>query len=112
MNKHRICAVMALALSGLIGWAHAQDNAAASATAGQLGCMMCHNTEVKVVGPAFKSVAEKYKDQANASEYLFNKVKNGGAGVWGRVPMPPHNQVPDEKIQLMVQWVLKGGPAR
>ena len=61
---------------------------------------------------SIKSVAEKYKDQANASEYLFNKVKNGGAGVWGRVPMPPHNQVPDEKIQLMVQWVLKGGPAR
>ena len=112
MNKHHAWSVAALALLAFIGSAQAQDNAAASATAGQLGCMMCHNAEVKVLGPAFKSVAEKYKDQANASEYLANKIKNGGSGVWGRVPMPPHNQVPDEKIQLMVQWVLKGAPPR
>jgi cytochrome c len=92
--------------------AQAQDNAAAAGAAGQLGCMMCHNAEVKVVGPAFKAVAEKYKDQADAADKLFNKVKNGGAGVWGRVPMPAHNQVPDEKIHQMVAWVLRGAPAR
>ena len=88
----------------------AQDNAAAAAAAGQLGCMMCHNPDVKVVGPAFKAVAEKYKDQPDAAEKLFGKVKNGGAGNWGRVPMPAHNQVPDEKIHLMVGWILRGVP--
>jgi cytochrome c len=90
----------------------AQDNAAVAGMAGTLGCMMCHNADVKLVGPAFKAVAEKYKDQADAQDKLFQKVKNGGLGVWGRVPMPAHNQVPDDKITAMVQWVLRGAPAR
>lgn len=90
----------------------AQDNAAVAGMAGTLGCMMCHNADVKLVGPAFKAVAEKYKDQADAQDKLFQKVKNGGLGNWGRVPMPAHNQVPDEKITAMVQWVLRGAPPR
>jgi cytochrome c len=111
MKKISIFAMMVFGLT-LSGGAIAQDNANAAAAAGQLGCMMCHNAEVKVLGPAFKAVAEKYKDQPDAAEKLFSKVKNGGSGVWGRVPMPAHNQVPDDKIQLMVAWVLKGAPAR
>jgi cytochrome c len=90
----------------------AQDNAATAGMAGTLGCMMCHNADVKIVGPAFKAVAEKYKDQADAQDKLFQKVKNGGQGAWGRVPMPAHNQVPDEKITALVQWVLRGAPPR
>jgi cytochrome c len=90
----------------------AQENAATAGMAGTLGCMMCHNTDVKLVGPAFKAVAEKYKDQADAQDKLFQKVKNGGLGAWGRVPMPAHNQVPDEKITALVQWVLRGAPPR
>jgi cytochrome c len=90
----------------------AQDNASTAGMAGTLGCMMCHNADVKIVGPAFKAVAEKYKDQADAQDKLFQKVKHGGQGVWGRVPMPAHNQVPDEKITAMVQWVLRGAPPR
>jgi cytochrome c len=90
----------------------AQENAATAGMAGTLGCMMCHNADVKIVGPAFKAIAEKYKDQADAQDKLFQKVKNGGQGVWGRVPMPAHNQVPDEKITAMVQWVLRGAPPR
>lgn len=111
MKKTVIFAMMGLVMTWS-GGAMAQDNASAAATAGQLGCMMCHNAEVKILGPAFKAVAEKYKDQPDAAEKLFSKVKNGGSGVWGRVPMPAHNQVPDDKIQLMVAWVLKGAPAR
>jgi cytochrome c len=111
MKKISIFAMMVFGLT-LSGGAIAQDNASAAAAAGQLGCMMCHNAEVKVLGPAFKAVAEKYKDQPDAAEKLFAKVKNGGSVVWGRVPMPAHNQVADDKIQLMVAWVLKGAPAR
>jgi cytochrome c len=112
MNFHmkKIALVSALAMTCVL--AQAQDNAEAFNTARELGCLMCHNPDVKVVGPAFKAVAEKYKDQANASEQLFNKVKNGGMGVWGRVPMPAHNQVPDEKIHQLVAWVLRGSPAK
>ena len=106
----QITTLCALALS--LGVAQAQDNAEVFNTARDLGCLMCHNPDVKVVGPAFKAVAEKYKDQANANELLFNKIKNGGMGVWGRVPMPAHNQVPDEKIHQMVSWVMRGAPAK
>jgi cytochrome c len=111
MKKISILSTLAVC-AAMVQPALAQDNAAAAGTAGQLGCMMCHNAEVKILGPAFKAVAEKYKDQPDAAEKLFGKVKNGGTGVWGRVPMPPHNQVPDEKIKLLVAWVLKGAPAR
>jgi cytochrome c len=111
MKKISILSTLAVC-AAMVQPAMAQDNAAAAGTAGQLGCLMCHNAEVKILGPAFKAVAEKYKDQPDAAEKLFSKVKNGGTGVWGRVPMPPHNQVPDEKIQLLVAWVLKGAPAR
>ena len=109
----KIVAIL-LGASALIsaGMASAQDNAAAAGQANLLGCMFCHNAKVKQVGPAFEAVADKYKDQADAAAVLSQKIKNGGAGVWGRVPMPAHNQVPDEQIKTLVTWVLKGAPPR
>ena len=107
MKKISILSTLAVC-AAMVQPALAQDNAAAAGTAGQLGCMMCHNAEVKVLGPAFKSVAEKYKDQANASEYLANKIKNGGSGVWGAIPMPPQQQLSDEDRATLVRWVLTG----
>jgi cytochrome c len=59
----------------------------------------------KVVGPGFKEVAAKYKGQDVAAQ-LAQKVRNGGAGVWGQVPMPPNPQVPDPELQQLVKWVL------
>jgi len=102
--------VAASALMATAGMA--QDNAAAAGQANLLGCMFCHNAKVKVVGPAFEAVAEKYKDQADAADVLSKKIKNGGAGVWGRVPMPAHSQVPDEQVKLLAAWVLRGGAPR
>jgi cytochrome c len=103
-----VCAASAWAS----GVAMAQDNAAAAGQANLLGCMFCHNAKAKLLGPSFESVADRYKDQADAAAVLSNKIKNGGAGVWGRVPMPAHNQVPDEQIATLVTWVLKGAPPR
>ena len=57
--------------------AGAQENASALKLAGQYGCTSCHNAEVKLVGPAFKSVAEKYAGQADAVDMLVKKVTNG-----------------------------------
>ena len=103
-------------LSGVVFFANvtvmAQENAAAAGKANLLGCMFCHNADVKLVGPPFKAVAEKYKDQADAVQVLTNKVRNGGSGVWGRVPMPAHDKVPEDQVKTLVEWVLRGAPAR
>src|SRR5690606_5286257 len=53
------------------------------------GCTACHGVDHAIVGPAYKDVAAKYKDRPDALAYLMAKIKNGGAGVWGEVPMPP-----------------------
>jgi cytochrome c len=69
-------------------------------------CFTCHQVKVKVVGPAYKDVAKKYKGDPKAVAALVKKVKEGGQGVWGQVPMSPHPQLKDEEIKAMVQWVL------
>jgi cytochrome c len=69
-------------------------------------CTACHQVDKKSVGPAYKDVAKKYKGQADAPAKLAEKVKKGGQGVWGPVPMPPNAAVPDADIQKLVQWVL------
>jgi cytochrome c len=70
------------------------------------GCMACHQVEMKVVGPAYKDVAAKYKGDAGALDMLVAKVKNGGSGTWGQIPMPPNGHVSDENIRAIVSWVL------
>jgi cytochrome c len=76
------------------------------ALATQSGCMACHQVETKVVGPAYKEVAAKYKDDAAALDMLVAKVKNGGVGTWGQVPMPPNAHVSDDNIRTIVTWLL------
>lgn len=69
-------------------------------------CMSCHGVDKKIVGPAFKEIAAKYKGDKSAEAKLEAKVKAGGKGVWGQVPMPPNPQVKDEDIKKIVAWVL------
>ncbi len=76
------------------------------ALATQSGCMACHQVETKVVGPAYKDVAAKYKGDAGALDMLAAKVKSGGTGTWGQIPMPPNAHVSDENIRAIVTWVL------
>lgn len=82
------------------------DGAAALALAQKNACMTCHAVDKKLVGPAFKDVAAKYKGDKTAEAKLVEKVKKGGAGVWGAIPMPPHPQVSDADIKTIVTWVL------
>ena len=70
------------------------------------GCLACHAVDHKVIGPAYKDVAAKYKGDAAAPARLYAKVKAGGAGVWGQIPMPPNAQVNDKDIKTIVDWVL------
>ena len=68
-------------------------------------CMACHAIDKKIVGPAYKDVAAKYKGDAGAVDKLASTVKAGGKGVWGEIPMPPNNVTPDEAKKL-VTWIL------
>lgn len=70
------------------------------------GCAACHAVDKKIVGPAYQDVAAKYKGDGSALAELTQKVKAGGAGVWGPIPMPPNAQVPDEDIKALVSWIL------
>jgi cytochrome c len=69
------------------------------------GCTACHAVDHKVVGPAFKDVAAKYRGQ-DVEARLAEKVRNGGAGVWGQIPMTPNPQVPDPDLHAVVKWIL------
>jgi cytochrome c len=71
-------------------------------------CTACHSVDKKLVGPAYKDVAAKYKGDAAAAGKLAEKVKKGGSGVWGPVPMPPNAAVPDGDVKALVDWILAG----
>ncbi|HSH71785.1 MAG TPA: c-type cytochrome [Methylophilaceae bacterium] len=85
--------------------AHAADPA--EALAQKSNCLMCHSVSAAILGPAYKDVARKYKGDKGAEARLIAKVKAGGTGVWGKMPMPPNSpQVKDEDITTIVKWVL------
>ncbi|MBV8030675.1 MAG: c-type cytochrome [Betaproteobacteria bacterium] len=69
-------------------------------------CFACHSVDKKVVGPAYKDVANKYRGDKTAEAKLVEKVKKGGVGVWGQVPMPPNATVPDADVKSLVHWIL------
>lgn len=73
----------------------------------QSGCFMCHSIERKIVGPAWKEVADKYRGDASAEEKLVTKVAKGGSGVWGSAAMPANSpRVSDTNIRALVRFVL------
>ena len=75
-------------------------------------CMGCHAVDRKLVGPSFQQVAEKYKGNAGAPAILARKVKDGGSGVWGAIPMPAHPAMSDADIRTVIDWVLAGAPSK
>ena len=99
---------MAAAATALVsGYANAAaDEAAMTALAQKSACMSCHGMDKKIVGPAYKDVAAKYKGDKGAEAKLAAKVKAGGKGAWGEVPMPPNAAVKDEDIKSLVNWIL------
>ena len=70
-------------------------------------CLACHAIDKKLVGPAYKDVAAKYAGRKDAVEYLTKKIKSGGAGVWGLMPMPAQPQLTDAQLKELAEWVLK-----
>ena len=93
--------VLAAAACALASGAYAQEDLAK-----KHNCFACHAVDKKVVGPAYKQVADKYRGDKAAAAKLVEKVKKGGAGVWGPVPMPPNAAVPDAEVKKLVDWIL------
>lgn len=97
-------AALGIAAAGLLLGTPVLADGQALAT--KYACMACHQVDKKVVGPALKEVAAKYKGDKTAEAKMIKKVKEGGSGVWGTIPMPPNAQVPDADIKAIVQWLL------
>jgi len=86
--------------------ASAGNALASEALAKKHNCLACHAVDKKLVGPSYKDVAAKYKGNAKAEAMLIEKVKKGGVGTWGQVPMPPNANVKDADVATLVKWVL------
>ena len=82
------------------------DTASGTAMMQKYGCSACHAVDKKIVGPAYQDVAAKYQGDKGAAARLVQKVKAGGSGVWGQVPMPPNAAVPDADVKALVDWIL------
>lgn len=100
--KSMMITVLATVSLLLAGYAGANQSLAQKS-----GCMACHGIDKAVLGPSFKDVAAKYRGQKDAEAKLVEKVKKGGSGVWGPIPMPANSpMVKDEDIKTLVKWVL------
>jgi cytochrome c len=102
-----ILTLLGITAIGLTAPAVAQADIEATMT--KAGCLACHAKDKKLVGPAYKDVAAKYKGQADAVAKLMDKVRKGGSGVYGPVPMPPNpvDKISDADLKAAVEWVLK-----
>lgn len=69
-------------------------------------CFSCHTVDKKLVGPSYKDVAAKYRNDKTAEAKLVERIKKGGSGVWGQVPMPPNANVSDADVRALVKWIL------
>lgn len=85
------------------------ENAMALVIATKSNCMACHDIDKKRVGPSYREVAARYSGDAGAEFKLSEKVKKGGGGVWGAIPMPA-NAINDDDLRAVVKWVLTGAP--
>lgn len=69
-------------------------------------CTSCHAADKKMMGPSFKDIAAKYKGNKEAPDLLASKIRKGGSGNWGKVPMPPNPRVTDPDLKSLVNWIL------
>ena len=97
---------LALALATLVGASKTGQAGSAEAAMKKSDCFTCHQVEGKLTGPAFKDIAKKYKGDPKAPAMLVQKIKAGGSGNWGTVPMAAHPGLKDQQVQAMVQWIL------
>lgn len=105
-------AAAALLLAGTFGAVAHADVGDGLKVARSNACMGCHAVDRKLVGPSFKDIAARYKADPQAVAKLSKKVKEGGSGVWGAIPMPAHPRMSDADARSVVEWVLAGAPSK
>ncbi len=71
-------------------------------------CLACHGIDKKIVGPAMQDIAARYRGDAQAINKLIERIKNGGVGNWGQVPMPPQPQISDTELKMLAEWIAGG----
>lgn len=105
MKKQITTALFAVATLAVAASAHAADG---EAIVKKARCVACHTVDAKRVGPAYKEVAAKYKGDAKAQGMLFEKVRHGGSGNWGNVPMIPHGEdkISNDDLNEAIKWIL------
>ncbi len=103
-----ILALLAVTMGCGVAQAQSLDAKSAGDLMAKAACNACHQIDKKAVGPAYKDVSAKYKGNAKAVELLADKVRKGGMGVWGPIPMPPNpkEKISDEDIKRLVAWIL------
>ena len=105
-NKKMKMTVLLLAVAGLAVSAAAQ---ASEELMEKSGCVSCHRIDQKLIGPAFKDVAARYRSDKDALPKLLEKVRDGGEGVWGDMPMPPNavEKISDADLKTLIEWILQ-----
>ena len=100
--------MLVLAGAALVAAGAAQADDDAKALLQKSGCTACHAIDKKLVGPAYNDVSTKYKGDAGAAAKLAEKVKKGGSGVWGPVPMSPNpvSKISDADLKVAVEYIL------
>jgi cytochrome c len=109
MKHHLVPSIALLAALALTAFAAQADDASTLAAMDKAGCMACHTKDKKLVGPSFKDIAAKYKGQADAPGKLAEKVRKGGSGVFGPVPMAPNppDKIGDKDLKEAIELILK-----
>lgn len=75
-------------------------------------CLRCHGMDRRYVGPSFRQIADRYREQPDAANYLARKIREGSVGVWGRTVMPRHPQITEAQSSDMARWLLSLPPAQ
>jgi cytochrome c len=103
MKRYLSVLFAAMALAAVSSPVLAQD---AQKLLKEKACLSCHTVDKKLVGPAYKDVAVKYKGRKDAVDYLTKKIREGSTGVWGPVPMPPNATVTEPEAQAMAKYIM------
>ncbi|MFN7751031.1 MAG: c-type cytochrome [Pseudomonadota bacterium] len=99
-------ALAAMLAAGSTPFAFAQDAGKGKELMSRSGCLGCHANDKKVVGPGYLEIATKYRGVKGAEDKLVAHIIQGGAGVWGPIPMPPHKHIAEADVRAMVRYVL------
>ena len=113
VNSAVFASITAIAFSGTV-WAQPLDERQAKAILGKADCLTCHSVDVRIVGPTYREVAQKYKGDAKAPETLFKKVREGGSGSFGlvgphgelRMVKNPPSKISDDELKKVIAWIL------